>query len=208
MVFKTSSSDRQRQVLLTFTGALLTVLLVTGVGWAHAFLESATPAEGSRLQTAPKELRLSFTEPIEVAFSRVTVIGPDGQNVAQPITQSGITRTITVPLNDELPPGEYTVQWQVLSIDTHTTNGQFKFTVLGDPATARQQEAVGTSNASDTAPQPESAETSDTFGTATQQEAATSEVQKDAGGFAWGWTVAIGAVVVGGGLIVFLRGRR
>lgn len=126
-----------------------------------------------------------------MAFSRVTVTGPNGQNVAQPIAQTGITRTITVPLSGELPPGEYTVQWQVLSIDTHTTNGQFKFTVAGDPAAAPQQE---------------SAETSDTSGTATQKEAATSESEENAGGFAWGWTVAIGVVV--GGLVVFLRGRR
>src|SRR5690606_14090231 len=89
---------------------------------AMTFLESATPAEVSTLQTPPKELRLSFTEPIEVAFSRVTVTGPNGQNVAQPIVQTGITRSITEPLSGELPPGEYTVQWLVLSIDTHTTN--------------------------------------------------------------------------------------
>ncbi len=191
MFYRTSSIGRLQQLLTACVGAALAVLLLTGVGWSHAFLESATPAEGSTLQTPPKELRLSFTEPIEVAFSRVTVTGPNGQNVAQPIAQTGITRTITVPLSGELPPGEYTVQWQVLSIDTHTTNGQFKFTVAGDPAAAPQQE---------------SAETSDTSGTATQQEAATSESEEDAGGFAWGWTVAIGVVV--GGLVVFLRGRR
>lgn len=189
---KTSNSSRLQQLLVALIGAFIGVLLITGVGWAHAFLESATPAEGSRLQNAPTELRLSFTEPIEVAFSSVTVTGPSGQNVAEAIAQTGITSSITVPLSGELEPGDYTVEWRVLSIDTHTTNGQFQFTVLGDPSTAPQQESRA-SNESGTATPEADAEDEDEDG-------------DDAGGFGWGWPIAIGVVV--GGLIVFLRGRR
>jgi len=177
--------SRLQRWFFGLAGALIAMYLATGVGWAHAFLDSATPAEGSSVEEAPGELRLSFTEPIEVAFSSVTVTGPNGQNVAQAIPQSGITDSITVPLG-AMGPGEYTVEWRVLSIDTHTTDGKYTFTVLGDSGASPGTPPAGSADGAET-------------------ETPVAETD-DGGGFGWGWPVA--AVVVLGLVLVLMRGRR
>src|SRR5258708_1273830 len=48
---------------------------------AHAFLDHAVPAVGSTLKTPPSEVRLWFTEDLEVAFSSVKVVDPSGTRV-------------------------------------------------------------------------------------------------------------------------------
>lgn len=37
--------------------------------------------------------------------------------------------TLVVRLGRSLGPGTYSVSWQVVSVDTHTTQGTFSFTV-------------------------------------------------------------------------------
>src|SRR5260221_8812280 len=48
---------------------------------AHAFLDHAVPAVGGTLRVAPTEVRLWFTEPLEPAFSQVTVLDAKGERV-------------------------------------------------------------------------------------------------------------------------------
>jgi methionine-rich copper-binding protein CopC len=47
------------------------VLVASSPAFAHAELESATPAEGEELVRAPDEIRLSFAEPVEATFSPI-----------------------------------------------------------------------------------------------------------------------------------------
>jgi methionine-rich copper-binding protein CopC len=97
---------------------------------AHAHLAHATPAAGSTVATAPKELLLWFTEKLEPAFSTVEVHNAQGA-----VVQSGKAQVdradgteLRIPLN-ALPPGTYLVSWRVLSVDTHRTQGSFSFSV-------------------------------------------------------------------------------
>ena len=46
--------------------------------WAHAKLQSATPAANAVLDTTPKEVRIQFNEALEAAFSSIKVT--DGKN--------------------------------------------------------------------------------------------------------------------------------
>ena len=113
----------------TFFMPLLTALLVLGAArvHAHAFLDHASPAVGSAVRTAPREVVLWFTEELEPAFSRVTV-----QNAAGARVDRGNARVSGSQLRvslGALAPGTYRVTWRVVSVDTHATQGDFTFRV-------------------------------------------------------------------------------
>ena len=91
-------------------------------------LDHASPAVGSTVATAPARVTLTFTEPLEGAFSGATVSNASGQRVDTGARASGTTLQISLK---PLPPGTYKVNWHVMSVDTHKTQGSFGFSVGG-----------------------------------------------------------------------------
>jgi methionine-rich copper-binding protein CopC len=120
--------------------------------WAHASLRAADPAEDSTVTIAPGEVRLSFTEPVEVRFSIFKIYRLDaspttelrrlnaqaGALMSDVLTKrddeavradAGVSTTartttdVALRLKPDPQPGVYAVMWRVLSIDTHTTQG-------------------------------------------------------------------------------------
>jgi len=78
----------------------------------------------------PSELRLSFTQELEPAFSTVEVVDESGTKVDKGDVQVDPhdATLLHVSLNP-LPPGTYKVIWRVVSVDTHPTEGDFTFQV-------------------------------------------------------------------------------
>jgi hypothetical protein len=100
-----------------------------GAASAHAFLDHASPLVGSTVPTAPHELTLSFTQNLEPSFSTVEVTDGGGTRVDQGKPQvSGNTMRVGLKAGS---PGTYHVHWRALSVDTHTTQGNFSFHVGG-----------------------------------------------------------------------------
>lgn len=108
---------------------LVAACLMPGMAFAHAFLDHASPAAGSQSAASPQSVDLSYSEPVEPAFSTVRVTDTDGatHEVGSPTVREG-GRLLSVALKP-LPPGVYTVEWHVTSVDTHKTQGRFIFTV-------------------------------------------------------------------------------
>jgi copper resistance protein C len=110
--------------------ALAGMLIAPAAVRAHAFLDHSDPAVGSTVPTAPAVVHLWFTQQVEPAFSSVTVTDPsgasmnDGPSAIDPSNQSELDVNLK-----HLPAGTYTVKWHVLSVDTHTTEGDFTFHV-------------------------------------------------------------------------------
>ena len=103
------------------------LLLVTGNALAHAFLDHAEPRVGNKVATAPREVTLWFTQKLEPAFSSVTVTNAAGQRVdAGKPRVSGNQMSVSLRSGGA---GTYRVNWRVLSVDTHTTDGSFTFQV-------------------------------------------------------------------------------
>ena len=105
----------------------LLLLLVTGEASAHAFLDHAEPRVGNKVATAPREVTLWFTQKLEPAFSSMTVTNSAGQRI-----DTGKTRVSGNQMSVSLRSGgagTYRVNWRVLSVDTHTTDGSFTFQV-------------------------------------------------------------------------------
>ena len=101
--------------------------LATGEATAHAFLDHAEPRVGNKVASPPREVTLWFTQKLEPAFSTITVTNSAGQRV-----DNGKTRVSGSQMSVSLRPGgtgTYHVTWHVLSVDTHTTEGNFSFQV-------------------------------------------------------------------------------
>jgi hypothetical protein len=102
-------------------------VLATREAAAHAFLDHAEPRVGNTVATAPHEVTLWFTQKLEPAFSGVTVTNPAGQRVdAGKASVSGNQMSVAIRPSG---PGTYHVKWHVLSVDTHSTDGNFTFKV-------------------------------------------------------------------------------
>jgi methionine-rich copper-binding protein CopC len=112
-----------------FLAALLLCAAPLARASAHAMLEHANPPVGGSVATSPKQLELSFSEAVVPHFCDVQVADPSGRAVQTGAlaTASG-GRVLIVPL-PPLAPGEYTVRWQAVSVDTHRTEGRFGFRV-------------------------------------------------------------------------------
>jgi len=109
---------------------LLLALAAGGSAHAHAFLDRAAPSVGSTLNTSPTVVRLWFTQAIEPAFSAVEITNAQGTRVddGQPIVDDKDGTLLQIGLK-ALTPGEYRVNWYVISVDTHRTEGHFTFRV-------------------------------------------------------------------------------
>lgn len=114
---------------------IVTLLLigVAGLGRleAHAFLKTAKPAVGSTVRASPGEVRISFTEKIEPAFSTIQVFDASGKEVDK--RDAHVSHSDQSLMAISLPPlqaGTYKVVWRVVSIDTHATKGSFTFRIV------------------------------------------------------------------------------
>lgn len=129
---------------MVLAAALVAVLGMQALG--HARLTRTFPADQAELSTVPQAVCLWFSEPVERAFSRFEVRDAAGQRVDDQEAwrnselSKGASDHVVVPL---LPigPGEYTVTWEVLSVDTHRTRGEFRFTVLPGAEAAQGEDA-------------------------------------------------------------------
>jgi methionine-rich copper-binding protein CopC len=97
---------------------------------AHALLKAATPAVGSTVKAAPRDVAIVFSEAVEPKFSSIEVHDATGARVDNNDvhTVPGHGERLIVSLQ-AIPPGTYKVIWHVTSVDTHKTQGNFMFTV-------------------------------------------------------------------------------
>jgi copper resistance protein C len=116
------------QRLLMLSAAFVCTLAATPA-FAHAFLDHAIPAVGGTVTGSPAELQLTYTENVVLAFSGVGVAAEGGATVPAAKPTLGPANTLHVRLGHALKPGTYAVSWHVVSVDTHHTQGTYKFTI-------------------------------------------------------------------------------
>ncbi|MBR0799204.1 copper resistance protein CopC [Bradyrhizobium jicamae] len=115
----------RRSALIWIVALLLS--FTAGRADAHALLDRAEPRVGNKVASAPREVTLWFTQKLEPAFSGMTVTNAAGERVDTGKARVGGNQ-MSIPLRPG-GNGTYHVNWHVLSVDTHTTDGSFTFQV-------------------------------------------------------------------------------
>ena len=116
--------------------ALAALALLPATAGAHALLKSTTPERGARLDAAPEQVSLRFSEPVEAEFGAVRVFDSEGREVQTGRTfhPEGRGAEVAVRLRDGLGEDGYTVTYRVISADSHPVSGGFVFVVGDAPA--------------------------------------------------------------------------
>jgi methionine-rich copper-binding protein CopC len=118
---------------IALSAALL--LLVVGLhgttASAHAYPTESIPNNGAIVRDTPREVRIQFTEAVELTFSQITVKSAKGKVVSQGKLRQLANDTLAIDLLP-LAAGNYSVEWQALSVDTHITDGVLRFTVASE----------------------------------------------------------------------------
>jgi methionine-rich copper-binding protein CopC len=105
---------------------ILGFILPTHQAAAHSALERSSPPANAVLSRAPGEVRLSFSQRIEPRFSQARLTDVAGAIVAGGSSASGKQIVLRLP---RLQPGVYRVNWSVVSVDTHKSEGSFSFEI-------------------------------------------------------------------------------
>ncbi|MBU2074922.1 MAG: copper resistance protein CopC [Actinobacteria bacterium] len=144
----------------------LSVVLLGAPAAAHTDLISVDPADGSRLDRAPRQLVLEFSEEMNPGLSTVTLAVDGGEPTRLELAagRSPSMLVATVPASQVAEPGE-TSRWRaafrVVSADGHPVAGESSFTVLvADIPDGQQASPTPTPQGSDTdttrsAPEPD-----------------------------------------------------
>ncbi|HEY1661204.1 MAG TPA: copper resistance CopC family protein [Verrucomicrobiae bacterium] len=110
--------------------AIVLFLTMPSHAWAHAFLDHADPKVGSTVTHSPAEVKAWFTQELEPVFSSLQVQDANGNEVDKKDAHlDDKDKQLMIVSLPALPPGTYTVIWHAVSVDTHRTQGSFKFTL-------------------------------------------------------------------------------
>jgi copper resistance protein C len=110
--------------------AAILFLAIQSQAWAHAFLDHSDPKVGSTITSSPAVIKIWFTQNLEPIFASIQVKDAQGEQVDKKDAHlDGQDKTLVIVSVPNLPDGTYTVTWHVVSVDTHRTQGSFKFTI-------------------------------------------------------------------------------
>lgn len=113
-----------------FAGLVFLLPATPVVASAHGGFKSSVPAKGAALDTAPREIRITFSEAVELPFARLELSGPNG---TVPLRELRLgennSRAIVAGIAKLLVAGEYNVNWQMAGPDGHPVRGTYAFSI-------------------------------------------------------------------------------
>jgi copper transport protein len=139
-----------RTLLGLVVGWLLVGVIGAAPALAHATVISTDPADGTRLQAAPAQVTITFSEHVGLDVGYVHVVDNRGRrvedgNATHPDNKGDMA---SVKLKSGLGDGGYIISYRVLSADSHPITGAVAFTV-GDGPLVTANGAVSDSSGAD-----------------------------------------------------------
>jgi copper transport protein len=132
----------QRTALLV---ALVT-LLAPSAAWAHAGLVRTDPGNGAVLARSPAVVRVVFDDVVRVGPGVAAIRNGAGTSILRGSAHLAGRRTLVVPIREDLPNGDYSVRWSIVSDDGHLESGVLAFAVglaRASPVAGLSAEATG-----------------------------------------------------------------
>jgi copper transport protein len=118
-----------RRLLVVTTLAVVFVAVLASPAFAHATLDSTTPAPGAVLTSTPNAITLQFSEPVTVTLGGVRLYDQEGDRIATDPPTKPAGNTVSTETRGRLADGSYVVTWRVTSADTHPIQGAFTFQI-------------------------------------------------------------------------------
>jgi copper transport protein len=121
-----------RRLLVLSVALWCLVIMGVSVGYAHAEIQASSPGVGAVFRwTRPAEIRLTFSQEVILDQTTVTLYTRQFQSLALPALQQDPSDLTTVFVTlPSLADGTYTVDWKTLSVDEHSLQGAYDFTVM------------------------------------------------------------------------------
>jgi len=138
---------RRNPLVTALFSALTLALLIVPVtaAQAHDVLEGTNPANGSTVATVPDEIQMTYNNTPMAIGSEILIQDSSGTNWATgPVTI--VDNHVTQALKPGAPAGAYTVNWRIVSSDSHPIEGSFSFTAT------KSADSASTSNETGPAP--------------------------------------------------------
>jgi copper transport protein len=139
------------QLLAIVVPIILLIILVPTIpkSYAHAFVIKSDPSPSQSLTTPPAKVDVYFSEPVDLRYSKLSVIDSNGKQIdnkdIQHINGDQTTLSVTLP-SSRLKDGVYTVTTKVLSqVDGHVTDNAFVFGV-GESGTSKNLSVAAGAN--------------------------------------------------------------
>ncbi len=109
---------------------LIAAILYGGIAHAHPELQSTEPAAGAAT-SSPRQIKITFNESVIPQFSGLQLKDQTGKVIATAKSTTDPTnkKQLVVPIQEQLPPGDYKVEWHAVSDDTHRVKGSYSFSV-------------------------------------------------------------------------------
>ena len=110
------------------------IACIPGVAFAHAHLHSAEPAQDSVVNKKPHQIKLHFSEALEVPLCSVEVTNKTSEmknlyNTGPIVADPKDPKVLEVELRGFTSERTtFNVSWQVVSKDGHKMNGKYPFT--------------------------------------------------------------------------------
>jgi copper transport protein len=125
-----AGAGRRRRFAVACALGLVAFAGLAPAAWGHASFLGADPAPAARLETAPRQVVLAFSEPLNRALSRADLVDArSGRRVPAARRFAGDRRLALTP-RSRLARGAYRIDWQSVSTtDGHPLEGSFGFGV-------------------------------------------------------------------------------
>jgi methionine-rich copper-binding protein CopC len=112
---------------LIFSSVFLFLLVLPPAAFAHAVLQSSTPAAKSVVRAGVAPVVLTFNSRVDAVHSSLSLL-KDGQ-IQQLVIDAKAAPNVLRAHTSSLSPGHYVLRWQAVASDGHITRGEVPFDV-------------------------------------------------------------------------------
>lgn len=137
-----TSKTLVRRSLVGVMALLLVFFAPSTAAFAHDAVTETSPADGSTVATVPEQIQITLSNTPAVIGSQVLVVDEAGTNWASGEVQV-LDKAATQELRPGAPAGKYTVQWRLVSSDSHPIEGTFSFTASSASSATAVSPAAG-----------------------------------------------------------------